>query len=455
MENKEQKNKFWSFVERFEGDKVVLMIMLLLMMLSILSISSSTSLLATMNNTNRLSIIGEQLLIVLGGLFLVFLCYIIKSIRFFRILSQFGFAISLFMLLFLAFKIDLGVIRVASTNAARRAIMVFGFQLHVYEVVKVAMVMYLAWAVNELKNGGFSFAGWLSEKENFRFMGNLEIQKLFYIYFPIIIITVLILLGGFSSAMFTFVIMMATIVLGGINFKKIIVPAILIGILVGGMVFGVYRLSNGKIFSRLATAESRLKSQDRYLDILEEGKTWTEEYRYALGKLKQPESAKIAIKEGKFIGKGPGGSTQRYVVPIMFGDYMFSFIVEEYGLIGAILVIILYGSLLSRGSIIVRNCTNHFAKTAIAGLTILISGQALMHIFINIDIGPHTGQTLPLISHGNTSFLAFSIAFGIILTISRMAAKKIADETKNTAPLMQDDIKERMDDLDMVESIDD
>ena len=115
----------------------------------------------------------------------------------------------------------------------------------------------------------------------------------------------------------------------------------------------------------------------------------------------------------------------RYVVPIMFEDYMFSFIVEEYGLIGGILVIILYISLLARGSLIVRNCDNLFAKTAVAGLVILITGQAMMHIMINCDLGPLTGQTLPMISHGKSSFLMFCLAFGIILSISRMAKKKI------------------------------
>ncbi|MBQ2197435.1 MAG: FtsW/RodA/SpoVE family cell cycle protein, partial [Bacteroidales bacterium] len=166
---------------------------------------------------------------------------------------------------------------------------------------------------------------------------------------------------------------------------------------------------------------------------------------------------KIAIKEGRIIGKGPGRSTQRYVVPIMFEDYMFSFIVEEYGLLGGIFVIILYISLLARGSLIVRNCDNHFAKTAVAGLVILITGQAMMHIFINCDMGPLTGQTLPLISHGNSSYLMFSLAFGIILSISKMARKKIAREAAQAAPLVEHDGRDEMEnslnDLDALDSM--
>jgi len=140
----------------------------------------------------------------------------------------------------------------------------------------------------------------------------------------------------------------------------------------------------------------------------------------------------------------------------MFEDYMFSFIVEEYGLLGGLFVIILYTSLLARGSIIVRNCDNHFAKTAVAGLVLLITGQAMMHIMINCDLGPLTGQTLPLVSHGNSSFLMFSLAFGIILSISKMARRKIAREAEKATPLVEhaenDEVGSRLDDLEMMES---
>ena len=112
----------------------------------------------------------------------------------------------------------------------------------------------------------------------------------------------------------------------------------------------------------------------------------------------------------------------------MFGDYMFSFLLEEYGLWGGIIVIILYVSLLARGSWIARLCDSDFSQLAVCGLTLLISAQAFLHMFINVDLGPLTGQTLPLVSHGKGAFLSFCVAFGIILSISRMANKKIREE---------------------------
>ena len=167
----------------------------------------------------------------------------------------------------------------------------------------------------------------------------------------------------------------------------------------------------------------------------------------------KPISAKVAVSEGGIFGKGPGRSTQRYVVPVMFEDYMFSFIVEEYGILGAILVLILYGGLLARGWILVRNSENMFAKTAISGLVLLISGQAIMHMLINVDLFPLTGQTLPMISHGNSSFLAFSLAFGIILSISRMVKTKMDKLAAEAKPIVEnnDEIKASLDDLDQID----
>ena len=184
----------------------------------------------------------------------------------------------------------------------------------------------------------------------------------------------------------------------------------------------------------------------------------TVEYQKALDKIRQPIGAKLAIKRGGVFGKGPGGSVQKYVVPVIYEDYIFSFIIEEYGLLGGILVIILYISLLARASIIVRNCDDKFAKYAIAGLSVMISGQAMMHILVNCDVGLLTGQTLPLISYGTSAFLCISIAFGILLSISRMATRKVEREAAKSDPIVsfkEDDVKDRLDILNEYESVDD
>ena len=134
---------------------------------------------------------------------------------------------------------------------------------------------------------------------------------------------------------------------------------------------------------------------------------------------------------------------------------MFSFIVEEYGLWGALIIIILFASLLARGALLAKNCDNYFAKVVLAGLVLMISLQAFMHMAINVHLVPQTGQTLPLISHGASSFLAFSIAFGIILSISRMIHVKVQKQLDKAEPIIvhtPDEVRDGLDDLEALES---
>ena len=459
MTEEKKKNNLWNFLDNLEGDKVVWMIVLLLMLISIVAIFSSTSQLALQKGTSRMNIITQQMIITLLSLGLIVICYNIRSIGFFRVFSQFGYALSMFLLLILASHKPVGPIKPLFINSAWRIVSIGGFQVHVFEVVKIAMVMYLAWAVNAYRNDKFMIANLLAKK--YSFWSKPLTKKIVYIYLPIFTVCLGIMVGSLSSTIFIGGIMFITILIGGISVRELILPGLIaVGLLLGciGINSVSKKPSDQKPFPHLESAMRRLSSDstEKRIEPIRTAPQNSAEFQDALDKLKQPVSAKIAIHEGGLIGKGPGRSTQRYVVPIMFEDYMFSFIVEEYGILGGIFVIILYISLLARGSIIVRNCDNHFAKTAVAGLVVLITGQAMMHIMINCDMGPLTGQTLPLISHGNSSYIMFSIAFGIILSISKMARRKIAREAAKAAPLVEHDGKDEMertlDDLDVLES---
>ena len=459
MTEEKKKNNLWNFLDNLEGDKVVWMIVLLLMLISIVAIFSSTSQLALQKGTSRMNIITQQMIITLLSLGLIVICYNIRSIGFFRVFSQFGYALSMFLLLILASHKPVGPIKPLFINSAWRIVSIGGFQVHVFEVVKIAMVMYLAWAVNAYRNDKFMIANLLAKK--YSFWSKPLTKKIVYIYLPIFTVCLGIMVGSLSSTIFIGGIMFITILIGGISVRELILPGLIaVGLLLGciGINSVSKKPSDQKPFPHLESAMRRLSSDstEKRIETIRTAPQNSAEFQDALDKLKQPVSAKIAIHEGGLIGKGPGRSTQRYVVPIMFEDYMFSFIVEEYGILGGVFVIILYISLLARGSIIVRNCDNHFAKTAVAGLVVLITGQAMMHIMINCDMGPLTGQTLPLISHGNSSYIMFSIAFGIILSISKMARRKIAREAAKAAPLVEHDGKDEMertlDDLDVLES---
>ena len=434
-----KKRNIWNIFENFEGDKVVWMIVLLLMLISVLCMFSSTSRLLS-SGQSRIDVVKDQLILVGFGIGIIILIYNIRNLAILRWLSKFGFAVSLLLLAVLDLRLDLGFVRSIEINGARRILQVGPVQVHVFEVVKVAMIMYLAWAMDALKRGKLKW-------------GNNELaKKIIYIYGPFVLSFLMIIPGSNSAALVIGGMMFITILIGGGNLRDL---AILVaaGALMVGLVLGIYALSKGKVFGRIGTGISRIFESTDWEQKVKDSRMGSVDYYEALDEIRQPYSAKIAIHEGGLIGQGPGASTQRYVVPDISEDYMFSFIIEEYGLLGGLIVLMLYISLLARGSLIVRNCGNElFPKLAVAGLTMLIVLQAFLHMFVNVDIGPMTGQTLPLVSHGSSAFLCFCVAFGIILSVSRYASRKLRKEQLQSAPLVErEEIKDDLDDLNQME----
>ena len=450
-----RKKTLWNFFDKIEGDKVVWMISLMLILMGIVCIFSSTSRLLT-GSESRLDIVGGQLKIVLVGIAVIVVCYCIRNMNVFRWFSKWGFLFSVLLLGILDLHIRTPFIKAVNLNGAWRILQVRGLQIHVFEVVKVAMVMYLAWAIEKIRTGTFkvldTFKG--HDSKALRWLSTKSAKKIILLYIPFLVIFVMVLMGSNSSALFIALVMFLVIVIGGGEWKDMALLAAT-GVVIVAMSFGVYELSGKKVFERIGTAVERITVKEAdYEKIILENPRGSDEYQNALDKIRQTYSAKIAVKQGGFFGKGAGQSKQRYVVPDISEDFMFSFIIEEYGIIGAIFVLFLYLSLLERGAVIARNCgKDQFAKCAVAGLSLLITGQAFLHIFVNVDIGPMTGQTLPMISHGNSAFLCFSLALGIILAISRIATKRIEREEAQAEPLMQlQQTVQGLDDLEMFES---
>ncbi len=432
-----RKKTLWNFADKLEGDKVVWMITLMLIMFSIVCIFSSTSRLLSGEQT-RLDIVGNQLLVVAAGLTVIIICYNIKNMGVFRWFSKWGFFFSVALLALLDAHVNTGFIRAVNINEAWRILQVKGLQIHVFEVVKVAMVMYLAWAVEKVKKGPFTFLDSFKDNPRFKWLSSPTAKKCILMYIPFLVIFVMVLPGSNSSALFIAIIMFLTIVIGGGEMRDMVLLAAA-GLLLVMLCFGLYKISDRKVFPRIGTGIERVFSKDEdYVKTILENPSGSIARQRALDKIRQPYSAKIAVKQGRLLGKGAGQSEQRYVVPDISEDYMFSFIIEEYGFLGGVFVMFLYLSLLARGSIIARNCDKDlFAKCAVAGLTLLITGQAFLHMLVNVDIGPMTGQTLPLISHGNSAFLCFSLALGLILAISRIASRRIERMQKEAEPLME------------------
>ena len=453
-----EKKGLWRIIDSIEGDKVIWIIVLLLILISVLAIFSSTPLLS---QESRIEIMKSHGKVAIAGLALIFVLYkFVTKIGIYRFFSQFGFFVSLVLLILLDGHCKLGFINAQYLNGAWRTLSLMGVQIHVFEVVKVAMVMYLAWALHALKQdrealerGGKSPTFWiansLAEKKGFEFMAKPFAKRSLYIYLPSVLVCGLVMPGSNSSAIFIALILIGTMLIGGIPFKELLAAGAAMMVM-AGILFGIYKASDGQQMRRMATLESRMKA-NYDTEILEKYRKESPEFYHALDSIRQPYGARVAVHEGKLIGKGIGNSTQKYSVTHIYSDYMFSFIIEEYGLLGGIFIIILYLSLLARSSMTIRLCSNEFAKIAIGGLAFLITGQAFLHIMVNSGIIPMTGQTLPLLSDGASAFLTSCLAFGIILSVSRMAKKKTRS-VEEAQFKSSDDIQAR---LSILEQIDD
>ncbi|MBO4764910.1 MAG: FtsW/RodA/SpoVE family cell cycle protein [Bacteroidales bacterium] len=402
-----------------KGDKIIWFIVILLWMISLIAVFSSGSFLArgSSSGIEKTNVLFEQLRSIAMGCAALLVCYFI-NIGVYRKVAPIAFGISLLMLLML-FVPGLR----AETNGAVRGLKIAGHTVQVFEFVKVGTVLFIAWVIEKYSDNMYRF------KDYF-------LKLLMWI----LIVCVLIVPNSFSSAL-----LIAVVSFMIMYFMEIKGTHLLLTI--GGalalvaLLFGVYHLTLGifgekandvGIFNRLATVENRIKSftsndSDTTLDL---SKLTPAQLAKIDNENRQSENAKIAIAEGGIFGKGAGHSTQRFTLSMAFSDFIFSIIVEEYGLIGGILVIALYLIFLFRCISIARKCTAPFSQALVLGLAFLITTQAFLHILVNVRLLPITGHTLPLISHGGTAYLVLSGAVGMILSVSRTIDKQLEEQKK-------------------------
>ena len=226
------------------------------------------------------------------------------------------------------------------------------------------------------------------------------------IILPIVGICILIAPADLSSAAVLFFTCLLLMFIGRVSFK-FIMATIGSGIAMLGLV--VLIALNSPDQGRLGTWKVRIES---FFD-----KDAAEPY--------QVEQAKIAIAKGKLLGKGPGNSGQRNFLPHPYSDFIFAIIIEEYGLLGASFIVLLYLLLLYRCIHVVINCPNSFGAILTIGLGLSLVIQAFINMAVNVNLLPVTGLTLPLISMGGTSLWFTSLALGIILSVSRGEEKNV------------------------------
>lgn len=377
-----------SILSRLNGDKVIWTVVFLLSLISIALIYSSSSSLAYKEKTTNFAFLIKQIQFVFMGLVALYICYKIP-LGWYRGLANITLLASIVLL---ALTPVIGV----EINGAKRWINLGFTTFQPTEMAKIAIVLYLARALE------------VSRLETFK-------EFLIRIVAPVGITCILILIGSVSAALFVGMISLMMLVIAGVKWNYIFKA----GGIAGGalLVIVLLHMAGLTLFTRLDTALSRITKFVSDTEISEE--LSAEERQKEADKTYQADMAKVAISSVGIIGKGPGKSTQRYFLPHPYSDYIFTIIIEEYGMAGGIGVILLYLWFLFRCIILVKNCTKVFTALTVAGLGLLITVQATLHILVNVGYLPVTGHTLPLLSLGGTSLVILSCAFGIILSVSR------------------------------------
>lgn len=130
----------------------------------------------------------------------------------------------------------------------------------------------------------------------------------------------------------------------------------------------------------------------------------------------------LAIGSGGILGRGIGQSRQKYLwVPEPHNDFIFSIVCEELGLVGAIIIILLFCLLVWRGFTIAMRSPDKYGSLLAIGLTFQVGLQAMLNIWVVTNTIPNTGISLPFFSYGGTSLLILLAEMGVILSISRSA----------------------------------
>ncbi|MGE4290219.1 MAG: FtsW/RodA/SpoVE family cell cycle protein [Salinivirgaceae bacterium] len=385
------------FIKYFKGDTAIWLILFLLAIFSMLTVFSATGTLAYKKMGGNTSyFLFRHGAFLAFGVGIVFLVHNI-SYKVYYALSQLLLYISVPLLAWTLFK---GV----SLNEAARWITLpgTGISFQTSDFAKFALIMYVARVLSRNQE---------------------QIADIKAAFQPILIWTLivcgLILPANFSTAAMLFVICVVLMFIGRVKMKH------LLGLVGAGLValaLFIALVWNMPDKGRVGTWKARIES---FVNDDSEGNY-------------QSNQAKIAIVQGGLFGRGPGNSIQRNFLPHPYSDFIYAIILEEYGLLGGVIILLLYLFLLYRVGIIVRNSQRTFPAFLVVGLAFSLVFQALLNMGVAVNVFPVTGQTLPFVSMGGTSIIFTSVAFGIILSVSR-TVQPIKDPIANEQEIETDE----------------
>jgi cell division protein FtsW len=370
------------FTSRFKGDKWIWFVIIILSLIGILAVYSATGTLAYSKqggNTEWYFLRHTGFLLI--GLGLLFLTHLIPFSYYSRI-SQ----------IFLWISIGLLILTLAigsEINNATRVIPIpgLGVTFQPSDMAKLFLVMYIS--------------RYLSKNQE-----EIDSPRVFWTTLGYILMVVLLIAPeNLSTSLVVFVTAALLMFIGRVNFKYMMYLTFsgvgLISILV---VVLLNVNTDGMESSRIPTWKKRIETFMGQDD--------------GQGNYQQLQS-KIAVATGGVFGKGPGNSTQRNYLPHPYSDFIYAIIIEEYGLIGGLIVAGCFLILVFRCLKIVVESPRAFGALVAMGLGLSMSLQAFVNMGVAVGMLPVTGLTIPLVSMGGTSLFMNSIGFGIILGISK------------------------------------
>ncbi len=402
MENTGDKPKVRQLLN---GDRTIWTMVFILCAISLIEVFSASSRLTFGKSSFLAPIISHTMHLGIGlvGMWLVHLLHY-KWYRLFPVLLV---PLSILLLGYLS-------IRSMGSSGAERWINLGFFQLQPSELGKIGVIMTVAYWLSKLKPEDE-----LSQANTFWKI--LALTGL---------VDALIVGENLSTAVLLAGVIFVMMILGGIAWRRMLA---LTGVVVGAGIVAVVILlfvpaqtiRDSKIIpSRATTWQARLQD-------FSQTKNKPNAYEYA--KLVAPEKpqethANIAIATSNILGKGPGNSDERDYLQEASCDFIYAIIIEELGMAGGIIVMLVYIILLYRVGRIATKCKEKYPAYLAMGLGMLLGLQAFINMSVAVGLFPVTGQPLPLISKGGTSVLMTSGCIGMLLGISNALDKEARGE---------------------------
>jgi cell division protein FtsW len=375
------------YLKYLKGDGVIWIISLIMLAFSLVSVYSFVPILVKIEGGTPFKYLFKHLLYVVIGLGVMYWIHK-RDPKYISQLSKFGYFIGVALLLFTLF---FGT----KVNDAGRWIKIpfIGLTFQSSDFAKLALLIYLSRLLSKKQE---QLDSW---KEGFR-----------PLIVPVLIVCGLILKDNFSTSFLLFVISLTLLFIGKVPLSKIFLT--LAGIVVVGMLaVGLHKaVPELNLFPRMETWENRIFNKlDNDNDVKSNA---------------QAMNARYAIYNGQIIGQGVGDGELKEFIPEAYADFYYSSFVEEFGLVSAVFLILLYLILLYRIIRIGLSSDRLFETFVCIGIGILLLTQASVNMLVCTGIFPVTGQNMPLLAMGGSALIMTCVGIGIVQSIANRISKE-------------------------------